>query len=58
VVVLLGSENDLEVYFGDNLGRTMESDDKKGWYDFLAQLKAFATRNMLRFNLQNLARLK
>ena len=58
VVVLLGAENDLEVYFGDNLGRTMDSDDKQGWYDFLAQMKAFATRNMLKFNLQNLNRLK
>lgn len=58
VVVLLGAENDLEVYFGDNLGRTMEGDDKREWYDFLAQLKQFASRNMLTFNLQNLNRLK
>ena len=58
VVVLLGAENDLEVYFGDNLGRTMEGDDKQDWYDFLAQMKSFATRNMLTFNLQNLNRLK
>ncbi len=58
VVVLLGAENDLEVYFGDNLGRSMEGDDKKQWYDFLSQMKTFSTRNMLSFNLQNLNRLK
>jgi hypothetical protein len=58
VVILLGAESDLSVYFGDNLGRGMESADRKFWYDFLAQLKSFATRNMLEFNLENLNRLK
>jgi hypothetical protein len=58
VVVLLGADNDLSVYFGDNLGRGMDRADRKFWYDFLAQLKSFATRNMLEFNLENLNRLK
>lgn len=58
VVVLLGAENDLEVYFGDNLGRSLDGEDRRFWYDFLAQLKSFATRNMLTFGLQNLNRLK
>ena len=58
VVVLLGSDNELEVYYGDNLGRAMESDDKSAWYDFLAQLKNFATRNLLTFELNNINRLK
>lgn len=58
VVVLLGAENDLQVYFGDNLGRSMDTEHKRDWYDFLAQLKQFAARNMLSFNLQNINRLK
>jgi hypothetical protein len=58
VVVLMGADNNLQVYFGDNLGRSMEGDDKKQWYDFLAQMKNFAVRNMLTFDLQNLNRLK
>ncbi len=58
VVVLLGADNNLQVYFGDNLGRSMESEDKRQWYDFLAQMKNFAVRNMLTFDLQNLNRLK
>jgi hypothetical protein len=58
VVVLIGSDNDLEVYYGDNLGRGMDSEDKNDWYRFLEQLKNFATRNLLTFELNNLNRLK
>jgi hypothetical protein len=58
VVVLLGADNNLQVYFGDNLGRSMEGDDKGDWYDFLAQMKNFATRNLLSFDTQNINRLK
>jgi hypothetical protein len=58
VVVLMGQENELEVYYGDNLGRSMESEDRGDWYDFLAQMKNFATRNLLTFELNNLNRLK
>jgi len=58
VVVLLGTDNELEVYYGDNLGRGMESEHKRAWYDFLAQLKNFASRNLLTFELNNINRLK
>ena len=58
VVILLGDDNELEVYFGDNLGRSMEGDDKGDWYDFLSQLKNFATRNLLTFEINNINRLK
>jgi len=58
VVVLLGADNDMEVYYGDNLGRAMDSEDRQAWYDFLAQMKQFASRNMLTFNLNNINRLK
>ena len=58
VVILLGADNELEIYFGDNLGRSMEGDDKGDWYDFLHQMKSFATRNLLTFELNNINRLK
>jgi len=58
VVVLLGRDNEMEIYYGDHLGRSMENDDKKDWYDFLAQMKNFASRNLLTFELNNLSRLK
>jgi hypothetical protein len=58
VVVLLGADQELEVYYGDNLGRSMESEDRRDWYQFLEQMKSFATRNLLTFELNNLNRLK
>ena len=58
VVLLLGKDQDLEVYYGDNLGRAMDSDDRQAWYDFLAQIKQFASRNMMTFNVNNINRLK
>lgn len=58
VVILLGTDNELEVYYGDNLGRTMETEHKKQWYDFLSHIKNFATRNLLTFELNNINRLK
>ena len=58
VVILMGDDNELEVYFGDNLGRSMEGDDKSEWYDFLSQIKNFATRNLMTFEINNINRLK
>ena len=31
VVVLLGADQELEVYYGDNLGRGRESEDRGSW---------------------------
>ena len=58
VVIMLGSENDMEIYFGDNIGRGMEADDKREWFDFLYQLRMFAKRNLMSFGLKNLNRLR
>jgi hypothetical protein len=58
VVVLLGKDKDLQVFFGDNLGHGMEGADKSDWYVFLNQLKQFSTRNLLNFQLKNLNKLK
>ena len=58
VVVMLGNDSDLTVFSGDNVGKSMEVQDKKGWFDFLYQLKNFSTKNLLSFNIQNLNRLR
>jgi hypothetical protein len=58
VVVLLGQEKNLEVYYGDNLGRGMEGQDKRDWYAFLEQLSDFAARNMLEFEINDINKLK
>ena len=69
-VVLLTPEHELELYFGDNLGKTMENlDDKNEWFAFMEQLRHFATRtnfngfrplniNQLRHSLQGQAAIK
>ena len=58
VVVMLADDNDLQVYFGDNLGKSMEGKDKTDWFDFLYALKHFATKNLMSFSPKNLNRLR
>jgi len=58
VVVLINGDNDLEVYYGDNLGKGMDPGDKGDWYDFLAMLRQTAKRNLLTFSLNNMNKLK
>jgi len=59
VVILFGANKDFTVFFGDNLGRTMEQDDKKAWYNFLEQMKHFAMGNNFKnFSADNISRLK
>ena len=58
VVVLINGDNDLEVYYGDNLGKGMDPGDKGDWYDFLAMLRKTAKRNLLTFSLNNMNKLK
>lgn len=59
VVIMLGDDKSLDVYTGDNVGRTMESaSDKDEWFDFLQQLKPFAVKNQLIFSTKNINRLK
>jgi len=58
VVMVFDGENNLDIYFGDNMGRTMEGDDRNDWYDFLHTVRMLAKRNLLTFGLKNLSRLK
>ena len=58
VVLLVGQDKNLTVFFGDNVGRSMEGEDKSAWYSFLNQVKQFSTRNLLNFELQNINKLK
>ena len=58
VVIMLGKDNDLEIYCSDNVGRSMEGDDKNDWFAFLEQLKNFSTRNFMSFGIKNLNRLR
>jgi hypothetical protein len=58
VVIMLNDEGELQVYCTDNVGRSMEGTDKTNWFQFLEQLKNFATRNFFSFGIKNLNRLR
>jgi hypothetical protein len=58
VVIMLADDNDLQMYYGDNIARGMEIDDKNDWFAFLGQIKDFSTKNMLSFSPKNLNQLK
>ena len=58
VVITVTPEGNLEVFYGDALGKGMELDHKSEWYDFLYQLRHFSRRNMLGFELKNMNKLK
>jgi hypothetical protein len=58
VVILVDGEKNMELYYGDNIGRTMEENDKSNWYDFLYLLRNLAKKNLLTFSLNNMNKLK
>lgn len=58
VQVLFTEDGEMSVFFGDNVGKTMEPEHKQAWFAFLEQLRFFAKRHRLTFNLENISRLK
>jgi hypothetical protein len=58
VVIMLGEDNNLDVYCADNVGKTMQGEDKDNWFGFLQQLKQFAVKNFMSFGIKNLNRLR
>jgi len=58
IVILLGDDGELTVFCADNVGRTMENEDKQSWFQFLEQLKDFSIRNHMSFGIKNINRLR
>lgn len=58
VVLMLGDDGELDVYCADNVGKTMEGQDKNDWFNFLHQIKNFAVKNFMSFGIKNLNRLR
>lgn len=57
-VVVMG-DGELMLFYGDNLGKSMEKSDKDEWFQFLQQLSQFATRHDFNtFSPRNLSQLK
>lgn len=59
-VIVLGDNGDLMLFFGDNLGRSMENpEDKDEWFNFMHQLKEFSVRhNFQTFTPKNINQIK
>jgi len=57
-VAVITDDNDLQFFFGDNLGRGMEEPDKTEWYQFMEQLSNFAARHRYTWSPKNLNQLK
>jgi hypothetical protein len=57
--VAMINDEGLTLYFGNNLGKGMDSSDKNGWFNFLSQLKNLAMINRLPgFHIQDISKLK
>jgi hypothetical protein len=57
-VLVIGDENDLMFFFGDNLGQSMEEPDKSEWFQFIQQLKQFATQHRFTWSMRDLNKFK
>lgn len=58
VVIMMSDEGEIEMFFGDNVGKTMEGEDKAEWYAFMQQIKQLATKNFMGFSSNNINRLR
>lgn len=58
MVVILDSDNDMKVFYGDNLGRSMEGDDKDEFFDFQQHLNKFANQRRWTYTAKDLNQLK
>jgi hypothetical protein len=56
--VLIVADDDLGLFYGDNLGRGMEPDDKEEWYNFLEQLSNHAASNGVTWSPKDINQLK
>jgi hypothetical protein len=58
MVIILDSGNDLKAMYGDNLGRTMEGDDKQEFFDFQQHLSQFANSHRWTYTADDIGKLK
>jgi hypothetical protein len=58
MVIVLDVDNDMKIMYGDNLGRTMEGDDKQEFFDFIQHLNQKATSNRWTHTIQDINQLK
>lgn len=58
MVIVLDVDNDCKIMYGDNLGKTMEGNDKSEFFDFISHLGQVAVRNRWTKTIQDISQLK
>jgi hypothetical protein len=58
MVIVLDSDNEMKIMYGDNLGRTMEGDDKSEFFDFVQHLSQKAKQNRWTHSIADINQLK
>jgi hypothetical protein len=58
MVIVLDSDNEMKIMYGDNLGRTMEGNDKQEFFDFIQHLNQKATQNRWTHSIADISQLK
>jgi hypothetical protein len=58
MVIVLDVDNDCKIMYGDNLGKTMEGNDKNEFFDFIGHLGQVAMRNRWTKTIQDISQLK
>lgn len=56
VTVNIVDPSTLVVYYNNNISEDMKYDDKKSWYGFLKELRYFAKRNLMGFDVRNIGK--
>jgi predicted DNA-binding protein YlxM (UPF0122 family) len=56
VTVNIVDPNSVVVYYNNNIAEDMRYDDKKDWYNFLKELRFFAKRNLMNFDVRNIGK--
>jgi len=58
MVIVLAPDDELKIMYGDNLGRTMEGDDKDEFFDFIQHINHKATQNRWTHSTADISQLK
>ena len=56
VTLSLIDEDNLKVYFGSNITEALSETQEAEWYGFLKELRMFAKRNLLNFDVRDINR--
>ncbi len=56
VTISIVDDNNLKVYFDKELDKGMDQDQKQVWYAFLKGMRKFAKRNLLSFDVRDIAK--